>query len=318
MWAGRHVVLGVSGGIACYKSCYLARRLIEAGAVVDVVLTQSAAEFVRPVTFEALTGRPVLTSLWEPGGALAHLRLGRAPDLVIVAPATANLLARVAQGLADDLLTTLLLARTAPVLVAPAMNDEMYANPLTQRNLAILKDRGLRLRGPGGGRARRGTVRASRPDERAGDDPGARGPAAARRRPARRAAGRRHRGADARVDRSGAGGDQPLERPDGLPAGGGGLGAGRRRRSHLGSGGAPAARGRHGAAGGDDEGAGRRGARGPAGGGRAADGGGPGRLPAGAPEPEQAAAHRGRARRRRWSPPTTSWAPPRSGGNRAA
>src|SRR6266545_8377503 len=137
MWAGRHVVLGVSGGIACYKSCFLARRLVEAGAMVDAVLTQSAAEFVRPVTFEALTGRPVLTSLWDRGGALDHIRLGRAPDLVIVAPATAHLLARVALGLADDFLTALLLARTGPVLLAPAMNDAMYAAAPTQRNLGL-------------------------------------------------------------------------------------------------------------------------------------------------------------------------------------
>lgn len=148
MWTGRHVVLGVSGGIACYKSCFLARRLVEAGAVVDAVLTQSAAEFVRPVTFEALTGRPVLSSLWDRGGALAHIELGRIPDLIIVAPATANLLARVAFGLADDLLTSLLLARRSPVLLAPAMNDEMYANPATQRNIAILRDRGFTLVGP--------------------------------------------------------------------------------------------------------------------------------------------------------------------------
>jgi len=148
VWAGRHVVLGVSGGIACYKSCFLARRLVEAGAMVDAVLTQSAAEFVRPVTFEALTGRPVLTSLWDRGGALDHIRLGRAPDLVIVAPATAHLLARVALGLADDFLTALLLARTAPVLLAPAMNDEMYANPATQRNLALLRERGFAFVGP--------------------------------------------------------------------------------------------------------------------------------------------------------------------------
>jgi phosphopantothenoylcysteine decarboxylase/phosphopantothenate--cysteine ligase len=148
VWAGRHVVLGVSGGIACYKSCFLARRLVEAGAIVDAVLTQSAAEFVRPVTFEALTGRPVLTSLWDRGGALDHIRLGRAPDLVIVAPATAHLLARVALGLADDFLTALLLARTAPVLLAPAMNDEMYANPATQRNLAMLRERGFAFVGP--------------------------------------------------------------------------------------------------------------------------------------------------------------------------
>ena len=100
-WAGRHVVLGVSGGIACYKSCVLARRLTEAGARVDVALTHGAGEFVRPLTFEALTGRPVLSSLWEPGGALAHVRLGQQADLILVAPATAHLIARMAQGLGD-------------------------------------------------------------------------------------------------------------------------------------------------------------------------------------------------------------------------
>ncbi len=148
MWAGRRVVLGVSGGIACYKSCLLARRLTEAGARVDVVLTRSAAEFVGPVTFESLTGRPVLTSLWEPGRALAHVRLPQDADLIVVAPATAHLIARMAQGLADDVLTTLLLARTAPVLVAPAMNDEMYARPETQSNLERLRARGVVLVGP--------------------------------------------------------------------------------------------------------------------------------------------------------------------------
>jgi phosphopantothenoylcysteine decarboxylase / phosphopantothenate---cysteine ligase len=148
VWAGRRVVLGVSGGIACYKSCLLARRLVEAGARVDVVLTRSAAEFVGPVTFEALTGRPVLTSLWEPGRALAHVRLPREVDLIVVAPATAHLIARMAQGLADDVLTTLLLARTAPVLLAPAMNDEMYARPETQANLERLRARGVVFVGP--------------------------------------------------------------------------------------------------------------------------------------------------------------------------
>lgn len=148
MWAGRHVVLGVSGGIACYKSCILARRLVEAGARVDAVLTQGAAEFVRPATFEALTGRPVQSSLWDPGGALSHVRAGQSADLIIVAPATANLIARVAMGLADDYLTTLLLARTAPLLIAPAMNDEMYANPATQANLEKLRARGVDIVGP--------------------------------------------------------------------------------------------------------------------------------------------------------------------------
>jgi phosphopantothenoylcysteine decarboxylase/phosphopantothenate--cysteine ligase len=147
-WAGRHVVLGVSGGIACYKSCILARRLTEAGARVDAVLTQGATEFVRPLTFEALTGRPVLSSIWEPGGALSHVHLGRDVDLILVAPATAHLIARMAQGLADDLLTALLLARTAPVLLAPAMNDDMFAHPQTQSNLERLRSSGVALVGP--------------------------------------------------------------------------------------------------------------------------------------------------------------------------
>lgn len=147
-WAGRHVVLGVAGGIASYKSCILARRLVEAGARVDVVLTRSAAEFVRPMTFEALTGRRALSSLWEPGAALEHIRLAQKADLILVAPATANLIARAAQGIADDLLTTLLVARTAPLLLAPAMNDEMYANEATQANLATLSKAGAALVGP--------------------------------------------------------------------------------------------------------------------------------------------------------------------------
>lgn len=148
MWSGRHVVLGVSGGIACYKSCYLARHLTEAGARVDVVLTRSAAEFVRPVTFEALTGRPVLASLWDRDAALSHVRWGQQADVVIVAPATAHLIARMAQGLADDALTSVLLAATAPVLLAPAMNDEMFAHPQTQVNLALLERRGVTVVGP--------------------------------------------------------------------------------------------------------------------------------------------------------------------------
>jgi len=145
----RHVVLGVAGGIACYKSCTLARRLTEAGMTVDVVLTAAAAEFVRPVTFEALTGRPVLTSLWERGHVLAHIDLAKHPDLVIVAPATASILARAAMGMADDLLTTLLLARgDRPILAAPAMNDAMYANPATTANIAALTQRGWQFIGP--------------------------------------------------------------------------------------------------------------------------------------------------------------------------
>jgi phosphopantothenoylcysteine decarboxylase/phosphopantothenate--cysteine ligase len=146
--AGRRVVLGVSGGIACYKACTIARRLTELGASVDVVLTSAAGNFVGPATFEALTHRPVLTSLWQRNTALAHVELGQEADLIVLAPATANLIARAAQGIADDILTTLLLAGTAPVLIAPAMNDEMFAHPATQRNLETLRERGWAVIGP--------------------------------------------------------------------------------------------------------------------------------------------------------------------------
>ena len=143
----RRVVFGVSGGIACYKACTVARRLTEAGAAVDVVMTAAASEFVRPVTFEALTNRPVYHSLWE-GGALAHVRLPDGADLTLVAPATANLIARSALGLADDFLTAMLLASNGPVLIAPAMNDRMFKHPATQTNLATLRARGWHVIGP--------------------------------------------------------------------------------------------------------------------------------------------------------------------------
>ncbi len=146
--SGRHVLLGVSGGIASYKACTLARRLAETGAAVDVVMTASAAEFVGPVTFEALTGRPVFTSLWEPHRSLAHISLARDPDLIVLAPATANLLARAAQGIADDILSAILLAREGAVLAAPAMNDAMFAHASTQANLRSLRDRGWEFVGP--------------------------------------------------------------------------------------------------------------------------------------------------------------------------
>jgi len=147
--AGRRVLLGVSGGIACYKACAVARRLTEDGALVDVVMTAAAGEFIRPLTFEALTGRPVVTSLWEPGRALDHVKLGRTTDLIVAAPATAQLIARMAQGMADDFLTALLLARRAPLLLVPAMNDQMYAHPATQANLKMLsKQDALTILGP--------------------------------------------------------------------------------------------------------------------------------------------------------------------------
>jgi phosphopantothenoylcysteine decarboxylase/phosphopantothenate--cysteine ligase len=118
---------------------------------VDVIMTPSAGEFVRPATFEALTGRPVLQSLWDSGRALDHVHLAHDAELVVIAPATANVLARAAQGLADDFLTALLLARTGPVLAAPAMNDRMFAHEATQRNLETLRRRGWTIIGPASG-----------------------------------------------------------------------------------------------------------------------------------------------------------------------
>ncbi len=133
-WKGRRVVLGVTGGIAAYKAAQLARDLTQLGATVDVVFTRSAHSFVGPVTFEALTGRPVRDDILAPGHALEHIRLAREADVVCVAPATADFLARAAQGRSDDLLTAILLATRAPVLLCPAMNDGMWAHPQTQAN----------------------------------------------------------------------------------------------------------------------------------------------------------------------------------------
>lgn len=145
---GRRVVLGVTGGIAAYKAIQLARDLAAAGAGVDVVLTRGALEFVRPLTFEALTGRAAHSELYVPGDPLTHIRLAREADLLVVAPATANFLARAAAGMADDLLSAVLLATEAPVVLCPAMNDRMYAHPQTQANLARLAEVGCRVAGP--------------------------------------------------------------------------------------------------------------------------------------------------------------------------
>lgn len=139
-WRGRRVVLGVAGGIAAYKAAQLARDLTQLGAEVDVVLTHSAHEFIGPITFEALTGRPVHHDILAPGQALAHIRLAREADVVCVAPATADLLARVAGGRSDDLLTAVLLATRAPVLLCPAMNDRMWAHPQTRANVRHLHE----------------------------------------------------------------------------------------------------------------------------------------------------------------------------------
>ncbi len=151
-WRGRRVVLGVTGGIAAYKSVQIARRLTQLGAAVDVVMTRSARAFVGPITFEALTGRPVLSDILEEGRALDHIRLAREADLVCVAPATADFIARVAGGRADDLLAAIVLATRAPVLLCPAMNDAMWSHAQTQANIAhVAKSLGYRVAGPGVG-----------------------------------------------------------------------------------------------------------------------------------------------------------------------
>jgi len=135
----RRILLGVTGGIAAYKSAWVARLLTQAGGAVDVVLTRSASEFIGAITFEALTGRPVHTALIAEGHALDHIRLARAADAIVVAPATADFIARAAHGHADELLTACLLAARAPVLIVPAMNDRMWAHRQTQANVAHLR-----------------------------------------------------------------------------------------------------------------------------------------------------------------------------------
>lgn len=145
---GRTIVLGVTGGIASYKSAWLARLLTKAGAAVDVVLTKSATEFISALTFEALTGRPAHTGLFDAGRALDHIGLAREAHAVVVAPATADFLARAATGQSGDLLTAVLLATRAPVLLVPAMNDQMWAHPQTRSNVAHLRGLGYQVLEP--------------------------------------------------------------------------------------------------------------------------------------------------------------------------
>jgi phosphopantothenoylcysteine decarboxylase / phosphopantothenate---cysteine ligase len=152
--SGKRIVLGVCGSIAAYKVAQLARDLTLAGATVDVLLTEAAERFVGAATFQALTGRPALADMWAlpEDGVVGHVSLGMQADLVVVAPATANTIARIAAGLSDDLLSTTILATTAPVLIAPAMNPAMLANPATQANIATLRARGHLVLEPGEGR----------------------------------------------------------------------------------------------------------------------------------------------------------------------
>jgi phosphopantothenoylcysteine decarboxylase / phosphopantothenate---cysteine ligase len=147
------ILLGVTGGIAAYKSPDLVRRLRERGAEVQVVMTTAASRFVTPLTFQAVSGRPVRDSLWDEASeaAMGHIELARWADAVLVAPATADFLARLGHGRADDLLSTLCLATAAPLFLAPAMNQQMWTNPATAGNVVLLRDRGATILGPGEG-----------------------------------------------------------------------------------------------------------------------------------------------------------------------
>ena len=151
--AGQRILLCVGGGIAAYKALELVRRLREAGAAVQVAMTAGAQQFVTPLSFQALSGHPVRTTLWDTAAeqAMGHLELARWADRVVVAPATADLLARLAHGLADDLVTTLCLATHAPLAVVPAMNHRMWAHPATRANVGLLRTRGVQVIGPDDG-----------------------------------------------------------------------------------------------------------------------------------------------------------------------
>ena len=158
--SGRKILLGVTGGIAAYKSPDLVRRLIERGAEVQVVMTSGATQFVTPLTLQAVSGRPVRTDLWDCNAeaAMGHIELARWADEIVIAPASADFLARLTYGLADDLLTTLCLATSAPITVAPAMNSVMWLNAATQTNVRILEERGVRVMGPASGEQACGEV----------------------------------------------------------------------------------------------------------------------------------------------------------------
>lgn len=149
----KRLLLGITGGVAAYKAAELARLLTQDGIEIQAVMTQSACHFVGPVTFQSLTGNPVYTDLWETNAVnnMAHINLSRNADMILVAPASADFIARLAGGMADDLLATLCLARDCPLIIAPAMNRQMWENPATQRNLSLLQRDGVRIIGPANG-----------------------------------------------------------------------------------------------------------------------------------------------------------------------
>ncbi len=160
MLTGKTVVLGVTGGIAAYKAADLASKLVQSGAKVEVIMTQSATEFINPLTFRGLTGRRVTIDMFEMPDEwyINHVALGEAADVVVIAPATANIIAKLANGIADDMLSCTVLATKSPVIIAPAMNVNMWENQVTQENVAKLKARGFVIAGPGYGRLATGII----------------------------------------------------------------------------------------------------------------------------------------------------------------
>ena len=161
---GRHVVLGVTGSIACYKAIEITSRLVQAGAIVDVVLTKAATEFVTPLAFKSITQRAPYLDMFDPNGpeGEAHVELARRAEAMLIAPATAATLARLATGLAEDFVTLTAIATTAPLLIAPAMDAQMWAHPAVQANVATLRERGAQFIGPVEGRLASGRVGAGR------------------------------------------------------------------------------------------------------------------------------------------------------------
>jgi len=160
MLANKTIVLGITGGIAAYKAADIASKLTQAGARVEVIMTESATKFVAPLTLRSITGRPVVTDMFEPASewSIEHIALAEAADVVVIAPATANTIAKLAAGIADDMLCCTVLATRAPVIVAPSMDANMFQNPITQDNLAKLKDRGFAVIDPGYGRLASGKI----------------------------------------------------------------------------------------------------------------------------------------------------------------
>lgn len=163
---GKTILLGITGGIAAYKSCNIVRLLQKRGAHVKVVMSEHATEFVGPLTFRALTNEPVAVGLFDdPSDPIHHISLAQEPDLVVVAPATANIIAKMANGIADDLISTTLLATPRPIVIAPAMNSGMWKAPATQANMATLGERGVHVVGPGSGYLACGDVDTGRMSE---------------------------------------------------------------------------------------------------------------------------------------------------------